>query len=787
MDEMGKALAPVVTQILSFASSIVPAIEEMVKWFVQLPSPVRDTAVAIGLIVAAAAPLAVAVAGFGLAVSGISAALPAITAVGAGFMALATESIPAAVAAIGNVAVAISEGLVGALTAGEALLLTFAAAGAAVAAAFVFYDQIKQLAANLTDLNAVMNAGIPGWQTFKTAVTDLAGAIAGAVVSAFNDLMGVLGPVGSAIKSLGQYLPDFGQMWRDVGTAISSIHWSDLIGPIGALNSALKAMADAIQLVTGHYPSMQAAGTSALNAIQSANDKLNDSLAKQAGGFTALAPAQAAYTAAHQASAAAVTAHATAADALAPAVTNVGTAAAFVGPKVSMLADAHNAAATAATNQAIKTGALGGTLETLAGTQVWTAAKSVTDLVGCMDDAATATTDFTGKISDAGNVTADFVTSIGGLQTAGEGATGTISGLGDAVQTVTPDLTAAQAALDGVASSEADVAANASDAVSGLNAVAAAATSAADAAFQLDNSLSSPIGGGSGKGKGGGGLQVSITPNMIMSTAPQGIAPLGGLTGPIGMGNTTTSQDPFLVNHQILDSTATMSAVTKDTATAVASLGTAATVATTTTAAMTAAIQQVTDANALEQQAAQASGTAAYSALKAVADAAANAAATALASAQGTTAATAATNTNTAATVASTAAMNALNTATATVSQGAIAAATSIAMIGTATEPFVAALTGIGHILGVGGGNTGVPTIGLPAGTYVVPSGGANGGVGNGSLPNMQPLSGQPINLNVNLSGSVLTGANGMQQLQQQIAAAMVNELARRGIRMTRG
>lgn len=226
---------------------------------------------------------------------------------------------------------------------------------------------------------------------------------------------------------------------------------------------------------------------------------------------------------------------------------------------------------------------------------------------------------------------------------------------------------------------------------------------------------------------------------------------------------------------------------------AVTALGTAATTATTTTAAMTAAIQQVTDANALEQQAAQASGTAAYSALKAVADAAANAAAAALASAEGTTAATTATNTNTAATVASTAAMNALNTVVPVLTQGAIAAATSIAMIGTATEPFVAYLTGIGHILGVGGSTNlaGLPSIGSLGGSYTVPSGGTNQGVGgpNSALNTgfSSTVGGPSVNLNINLAGSVLTGANGMAQLTQQISAAMVNQLARMGIRMTRG
>jgi trimeric autotransporter adhesin len=222
-------------------------------------------------------------------------------------------------------------------------------------------------------------------------------------------------------------------------------------------------------------------------------------------------------------------------------------------------------------------------------------------------------------------------------------------------------------------------------------------------------------------------------------------------------------QQPYNTTQEIVNSTATMSAAVDTATTAVTALGTAAT---TSTAAV------VTNYNQFGQLTDQ-FGNVITATVPAI-----------------TTLATAATTAATA-TAASTAAMNALNTATATVTQGAIAAATAIAQIGTATEPFVAALTGIGHILGVGGGNTGVPTIGLPTGTYVVPSGGANGGVGGpNSMLNTgysPTVGGGPITLTVNLQGSVLTGANGMAQLTQQISAAMVNELARRGIRMTRG
>jgi hypothetical protein len=804
LEGIGAALAPVISQLLSFASStIVPTIQAMVNWFNQLPAPIKDAAVAIGLIVAAAAPLAVAVGGFGLAISGISAAIPALEAVGAAFTVLATESIPAAAAAIGNAALAVSEGLTGALTAGETALLGFAAAGTAVAAAFVFYDQIKQLVSNLTDLNNVLSVGVPAWNDFKAAVSSVADTIGGAVVGAFNALTGVLGPVGDALKSIGSYLPSFTSLWNDVSNAISSIHWSDLIGPIGALNSALKALAQGIQLVTGVYPSMATAGTAALNSIQTANDKLNDSLAKQAGGFTALAPVQAAYTAAHQASAAAVTAHAAAAAALAPAVTNVGTAAAFVGPTVQMLAQAHTAAAAAAASQATATGTLGGTLSTVAGTQVWTAATAITDLVVCMDDASAATTDFTGKITDLGGLITDAV----------------------------PDVNDLQAALDGVSDAEADVADNSAAAVAGINSIASAASSASSAvdslSDELDQAMNNAIGGKGGKG-GKGGLQITLKPGETFSVPNADTyiseGSLGDSSG-LGFGNPLPGQTPYNTTQEIYGGVPLTGA--GKFADAVAAATTAVTALTTATTTGTAAA--VTNYNALGQVT-----NAATAGLNALTTASTAATAATTAATVATTAVTAATaplagvlldtvgdpdiwanlttgfqdsstalgdippaaNANTSALGLSSTALNALNgvvagttssvatlaTATAAAAAGAMAASDALSSIGEASQPFVAALTGIGHILGVGGTGS-VPSIGSASTSLVVPSGGSvNGGVGNGTT-DIQPLSGSPMTLQVNV-GTVI-GSN-LQQAANQMGQLIIGQLGRQGIRINR-
>lgn len=315
MEGIGEALAPVISQLLSFASgTIVPAIQAMVNWFNQLPVPVKDAAVALGLVLAAAAPLAVAVGGFGLALSGLSAAVPAITAVGTAFAALATESIPAAFAAISNVVTAVSEGLVGALTTGETLLLSFAAAGVAVGAAFAIYEELKQVGQSISDLTATLSAAVPAWNNLKAAVSSLASAVGSELSAAWASLQTEIPSVTTSIQSLGGYLPSFSELWDELRTKVLNFTSAlgALTGPLAAFNELVKSVTDALQMLTGVYPEMATAAGAAAGKVQAANDGLNDSLAQQAGGFQKLAPAQAAYTKAHQDSAAAVVQHATA-------------------------------------------------------------------------------------------------------------------------------------------------------------------------------------------------------------------------------------------------------------------------------------------------------------------------------------------------------------------------------------------------------------------------------------------------------------------------------------------
>lgn len=82
-EDVGKALAPVIGQITQLLSTtIIPFIRALAEGFAELPGPVRDTIVVLGLMAAAIVPVTLAIGGLGTA---ISAALTALAPLGALF------------------------------------------------------------------------------------------------------------------------------------------------------------------------------------------------------------------------------------------------------------------------------------------------------------------------------------------------------------------------------------------------------------------------------------------------------------------------------------------------------------------------------------------------------------------------------------------------------------------------------------------------------------------------------------------------------------------------------
>lgn len=80
MVAIGAAVAPVAQEFLTvFRDDIVPAIQTVITWFKELPGPVQDAVVVLGLAAAAVPPLVLAIGTLGLGIAGIQAALPAFT------------------------------------------------------------------------------------------------------------------------------------------------------------------------------------------------------------------------------------------------------------------------------------------------------------------------------------------------------------------------------------------------------------------------------------------------------------------------------------------------------------------------------------------------------------------------------------------------------------------------------------------------------------------------------------------------------------------------------------
>ena len=81
MVQVGQALLPVISELTDLLKiDIIPFVQALATDFNALPGPVKDAAVAVGLVTAAAVPLTAALGAFGLALSGVQNLLPAFDA-----------------------------------------------------------------------------------------------------------------------------------------------------------------------------------------------------------------------------------------------------------------------------------------------------------------------------------------------------------------------------------------------------------------------------------------------------------------------------------------------------------------------------------------------------------------------------------------------------------------------------------------------------------------------------------------------------------------------------------
>ncbi len=208
MVAVGDAIAPVVTAILKFGESVLTEVQSAIEWFNKLPAPVRDTAVAVGLAVAALAPLAAGLGAVAVGIGALSGLLPAL------IEGLTTLGIVSGEAAAAETAAAVATEAVAAstVTAAEA---TEAAAAATTGIVGTFAAISAGAVALLTGLVADLAAAGTGIVAFVaglgTAITEGGSALlafatvdVAAVAAAASSLAaGALTALGAALSVVG--------------------------------------------------------------------------------------------------------------------------------------------------------------------------------------------------------------------------------------------------------------------------------------------------------------------------------------------------------------------------------------------------------------------------------------------------------------------------------------------------------------------------------------------------------------------------------------------------------
>jgi tape measure domain-containing protein len=113
LQDLGTAILPIAVNIVQALDPILEAVKQAVEWFSKLPAPIQMAAVAGLAFVAAIGPAIALMGGFGFAIQGITAALPALSA----GLQLASTAASAMGIAFSGMAGVLGIGLIGALAA----------------------------------------------------------------------------------------------------------------------------------------------------------------------------------------------------------------------------------------------------------------------------------------------------------------------------------------------------------------------------------------------------------------------------------------------------------------------------------------------------------------------------------------------------------------------------------------------------------------------------------------------------------------------------------------------
>lgn len=217
LTEVGTALAPFAEKAIEFGMQLAGAIKDAADWFGKLPQPVQDFTIGLGLLLAAAGPVLLALGGMATAVSSIVTAWPLLT---AGFTAIASMTGPAlAIAGVTAALVAL----------GVWVSNNWDSIVAVVSQA---WDGLKEAWGAIW--NWIKDTWlIPLWEGIKTSAETVWGAIVGIVKPVWDGIQAawetvwnwakdtLLVPVWNAIQSAA------GAVWDKIGPAITGI-WDGL-------------------------------------------------------------------------------------------------------------------------------------------------------------------------------------------------------------------------------------------------------------------------------------------------------------------------------------------------------------------------------------------------------------------------------------------------------------------------------------------------------------------------------------------------------------------------------
>jgi hypothetical protein len=293
MVQVGQAILPVVSDILQLTKTeIVPFLQGAISEFNSLPTPIKDAAVAVGLLAAAVIPVTGALAAVGLAVTGLEGLLPALGALmatigGEAEVAAVAEHAQAAATAEMGIAAAAAAPEVEALAVAEQQL-SFGFASELLPAIGLVGEQLSLellpgiegvgtgLAALTTDVGAaglgLMALGPitgllvlsvaslkDGWNQAASTFANVSGTI--------QQLPGYMSAVSSAGGTLGTVATDLKGAWDTVLTAFENYNTYSLVA------KGINEIVDAVDLLTGIVPgatAMTAGMTAEINKLQTA-------------------------------------------------------------------------------------------------------------------------------------------------------------------------------------------------------------------------------------------------------------------------------------------------------------------------------------------------------------------------------------------------------------------------------------------------------------------------------------------------------------------------------------